>query len=201
MPPKSHKNLTLILLVVTLFATAGLAISQKIDFGQFMRALTGSLTDVNRYTLPTPQAKTVETPTVQAQGTLTVNVDPNYGKFEVKNAMTGSLVATEQTGFGTFPVSPGNYSVVFKTIPNYDTPVATSVEVLPNAEAKISTRYVAWPACVTGDWKCAEWSACAKGTEFRRRTCTQVNPRCTNADLVQPSLYETCAACKKERRC
>lgn len=201
MPPKPHKNFTLALLVLALLITATVALTQKVDLGQFMRALTGSLTDVSRYTLPTSGTTTPESPVIPAQGKLTVNVDPNYGKFEVKNAINGESVAVEQTGFGAFQLAPGNYSVVFKAIPNYDTPVAASVEILPDVEAEISTRYVAWPACMTKDWTCSEWSACAKGTEFRRRACTQVNPRCTNADLVQPMLYEVCAECKKEKRC
>lgn len=200
-PPKPRNHLILILLAVVLLATATVAISQKVDLGQFMRALTGSLTDASRYTLPLSDGATPAAPMIPTQGKLTVNVDPNYGKFEVKNAVTGDLEAVEQTGFGTFKLAPGNYSVIFKTIPNYDTPVAASAEVLPDVETKISTRYVAWPACVAEDWKCAEWTACAKGTEFRRRSCTQANPRCTNADLVQPMLYEVCAECKKEKRC
>ena len=200
-PSKLRNSLTLILLVVAFLAVTTVAISQKVDLGQFMRMLTGSLTDASRYALPAPDSKTPNTPVIPAQGKLTVNVDPNYGKFEVKNAVTGDLEAVEQTGFGTFKLAPGNYSVIFKAIPNYDTPVAASAEVLPDVETKISTRYVAWPACTANDWKCADWTACAKGTEFRRRPCTQANPRCTNADLVQPMLYEVCAECKKEKRC
>lgn len=205
MPPKPHKNLTLILLIVALFATAGLVLSRSVDFGQFMRVLTGNLTDANNYTLSgqtanQPAEKIV--PEAVLTGTLTVIAKPDQARFEIRDAGTlGAVVISEWTSAKPMHLAVGNYRVVFKPMAGYDTPPEISTEIKLKTPATVSATYTAWSTCTQGDWDCSEWTRCGADTEYRRRICSQLNSRCTNADAAQPILYEICADCKKEKRC
>jgi hypothetical protein len=202
---KKNINGLLAILVVGLFVTAGLVFSQVVDFGQFLNALTGSLTNANNYTLSGQTASTqpvAETPPeASLTGTLTVVAKPETARFEIRNAETGAVAIAEWTSAKPMRLALGNYRVTFKPMAGHDTPSGISTEIKLKTPATVNATYTPWPLCTQGDWECSEWTRCGADTEYRRRICSQQNPRCTNADAAQPTLYETCADCRKGKQC
>ena len=199
--PKSHLWGYLIILLIAIAVSLGLAFTKTVDLGQFMRALMGNLTDANNYSLSGNQPTKDIVPEAALTGTLTVIATPDRAKFDILNASTGAVAFADVTGTEPTTVPVGDYRIVFKPMAGYDTPLEISTEITLKAPAKMSAIYTPWATCTQGDWGCSEWSPCEKGTEYRRRTCSQVNSRCTGADASQPMLYEVCAECKKEKKC
>ncbi len=198
--PKNHSWGYLIILLIAIVVSLGLVFTKTVDLGQFMRALVGNLTDASKYSLPSES--TPDTlPEANLTGTLTVTTNPTRAQYEVLEAGTGLVAISERSSTEPMSLAIGNYRVVFKPLAGYDTPAEISTSVALKFPAKINVSYKPWAACTVADWICSEWSPCEKNTEYRRRTCSQTNPRCTGADSVQPLLYEICAECKKEKRC
>jgi hypothetical protein len=193
------KKIYLTIFAIALLVTVGLIFGKGVDFGQFLHALTGSLTDASRYNLPANPAS--RTATVVDSGLLKVKVEPDSGQYQIKDSSLGSVAVGWRTGAGAFPLPVDDYSIEFKDVLGYDKPIPISVDLGKNKTVAVTGKYVPWPACTFSDWKCDSWTACDKGVDYRRRACAQVNPHCSNADKSQPLLYDDCKVCKKEKRC
>ncbi len=201
-PLKKNVNGPLILLVIALFVTAGLVLSRTVNFGQFMRALTGNLTDANNYSLSgqNDNSSTGNTvPEAVLTGTLTVIAKPDQARFEIRDAGTGTVAISEWTSAKPIHLAIGNYRVVFKPMAGYDTPSEISTEITLKTPATVSATYSPWPTCTANDWDCTQFYPCDTKTLTHSRICVLKNPRCSNSDAVQPALSESCELGKAKK--
>jgi hypothetical protein len=192
---QKHKNGALTVLAVALFVTAGLLFGRIVDYGQFLHALTGSLTDANSYSLSGQTAsqttdKTVTEP--ELTGTLTVLAKPGQARFQILDAGTGNVAISEWASAKPMHLPIGNYRIVFKPMAGFDAPAEVSTEITLKTPATVSATYAPWPTCAASDWDCTAFYPCDAKTLTHTRICVLKNPRCSNGDAVQPALSESC---------